>query len=307
MKHILPVALLACATLAMNSCKCERNKTTDGFEIEANMMTEASKTSVEEDLNKSKTILYTIPSPVEVASIIKDSGVKYHDDILSNLQDADKYNTNLKMALNLGIYTTDMSLASIFNQSQKTVEYLNTIKTLTDRLGIVQLLNDETIMQLEEKRSSKDEILNLISEVYINANQYLTENNRKNIAAIVLVGGWTEGLYVALNLSSPEKQNRMLSERIIAQKMALATVITIVNENNPNGTDEDLNYLAGKLNEIKMIFDGVNIESSQIMVVTDAESHLTRIKANEIGNISVDMIELLREQVTMIRNEFVAQ
>ncbi len=305
-KKILHLTLIACSAFAISSCQCERNKTTDGFELEANQMNAETKSSVEDDLNKSKTILYTIPAPIEMASIIKETGVKYSDDVLSDLQMADKYNSNLKMALNLGIYTTDMSLASIFNQSQKTVEYLNTLKSLTDRLGINQLLDDATIKQLEEKRSSKDEILNIISEVYINANQYLSENNRKNITAMVLVGGWTEGLYVALSLS-PEKQNKMLSERIIAQKMALATVLTVLDENNPGGTDEDLNYLTEKMNSINMIFNEVNVDAGSVSVETDAASHITMLKAHSFDELSSDMLELLKDQVTAVRNEFVAQ
>ena len=108
---------------------------------------------------------------------------------------------------------------------------------------------------MEAQSSSKDEMLNIVSEVYMNANQYLMENNRKNIAAEVMVGGWTEGLYIALNIiKNSEKSNKQLTERIIAQKLALSTVLNILETNNPNGYDDDLTYLTGKMQEIKIIF-----------------------------------------------------
>ncbi len=308
MKHtFIHIALTLAVAVATTSCQqCDRNKTTDGFrvEVESKPIDEAS---MQDDLNKSKTILYTIPSPIEMASIIKETGTRYDENLLSSLHQASKYSSNLKMALNLGIYSTDMSFASIFNQSQKTVEYLNSLKALTERLGIVQLLDDNTIRRMEEKRASKDEMLNIISEVYINANQYLNENNRKNIAVMVLTGGWTEGIYIALNLVDTNKKNKGLTERIVAQKMALSTIMSVIDSNNPNDTDEDLNYLKTKMLEIKTIFDEVILEDASFPVVkTDPDTHITTIKASGVGTLSAEVLEVLREKVNEIRQEFIS-
>lgn len=287
-------------------CQCNRSKTTtEDFNDQA--VASSNTGDVQDDLNKSKTIIYTLPAPVEVASLIKESGVKYDEDILNDINKASSYDTNLKLALNLGIYTTDMSFANIFNQSQKTIDYLSSLKRLTERLGIVQLVDEETIRKFESQGTSKDEMLGLVSEVYMNANQYLNENNRKNVAVQVMVGGWTEGLYIALNiLNGADKGNKQLTERIIAQKLALSTVLTILDSNNPNGADEDLTYLYGKMNEIKVIFDEVKVDQqNQVLAETDANVHLTRIKANIKSDISQEILSALCTKVTEVRNEFV--
>ena len=244
---------------------------------------------------------------MEIASIIKESDVKYDEDLLNKISKSDSYTSGLKMALNLGIYSSDMSLASMFNQSQKTVEYLNSLKSLSSRLGIAQLIDDDTINRLESKGTSKDEMLDIISEVYMNINNYLTENNRKNVATIVLVGGWTEGLYVALNITDLNAEKyHTLAERIIGQKMALNTVIDII-DSTPNAeNDQDLIYLKDKMSEIKMILDEVHLETSgQITTETDAEQHITVIHASKINGITTEILTLLREKVNEIREEFV--
>ena len=138
-------------------------------------------------------------------------------------------------------------------------------------------------------------------------NNYLTENNRKNVATMVLVGGWTEGLYVALNIADVNAdKNRLLAERIIGQKMALNTVIDIIGSTPNAENDQDLIYLKGKMNEIKVILDEVHLETNgQITTETDAENHLTIIHASKVNGISAEILTLLRDKVNEIRAEFI--
>lgn len=286
---------------------CNKSKTTSTFDENSEEAQTIDEIEAQDNLNKSKTIIYTLPAPVEVASIIKESGAKYDEDLLNTIDKAKTYTTNLKMALNLGIYSTDMSFANIFNQSQKTVDYITSLKQLTERLGIVQLIDEEKMNKFDSQGTTKDEMLNIVSEVYMNANRYLTENNRKNIAVAVMVGGWTEGLYIALNTirNSGEKGNRQLTERIIAQKMALTTVLNILDSSNPNQRDEDLTYLTGKMNEIKAIYDEVRAEQQgSVVAITDADAKLTRIRANIQSEIAPDILTMLTDKVNQVRNEF---
>ncbi len=286
---------------------CNKSKTTSTFDENSEEAQTIDEIEAQDNLNKSKTIIYTLPAPVEVASIIKESGAKYDEDLLNTIDKAKTYTTNLKMALNLGIYSTDMSFANIFNQSQKTVDYITSLKQLTERLGIVQLIDEDKMNKFDSQGTTKDEMLNIVSEVYMNANRYLTENNRKNIAVAVMVGGWTEGLYIALNTirNSGEKGNRQLTERIIAQKMALTTVLNILDSSNPNQRDEDLTYLTGKMNEIKAIYDEVRAEQQgSVVAITDADAKLTRIRANIQSEIAPDILTMLTDKVNQVRNEF---
>lgn len=304
-KRLLKSSMIVCAVAVLTSCQCNRPQSTGGFDDSFDTL--AVSESMEEDLNKSKTILYTLPSPIEMASLIKESDVKYNEDMLNDIGLADKYSGTLKMAINLGMYSTDMSFASMFNQSQKTVEYFSALKDLSGKLGIVNLIDENTIARMEEKSTSKEDILKVISDVYMDVNQYLTENNRKNVAVMVLTGGWTEGLYIALSLVG-DKPNTQLNERIVAQKLALATVVNILEKTNPNGTDEDITYLQNKMNEIKVIFDEVRVELlGEVEAETNSETKTTFIKANCENEVSQDVLVLLKEKVTEIRNEFIQQ
>ena len=148
--------MIVCAVAVLTSCQCNRPQSTGGFDDSFDTL--AVSESMEDDLNKSKTILYTLPSPIEMASLIKESDVKYNEDMLNDIGLADKYSGTLKMAINLGMYSTDMSFASMFNQSQKTVEYFSALKDLSGKLGIVNLIDENTIARMEEKSTSKEDI-----------------------------------------------------------------------------------------------------------------------------------------------------
>ncbi len=302
-------SLIVCASaLAITLGSCSRTQTTANFDsAEATDAVVAAQDSLAtEDLNKSKTILYTLPAPVEMASIIKQTGVKFNDQLLNDLSKSPKYTTNLKMGINLGIYATDMSVSGMFEQSQRMVDYLNAIKDLTKRLGIMKVLDEAAIEKLDNSDISKQEALDVISQVYMNTNQYLTENNRRNIATIVMAGGWTEGLFLALNLVDPNKLNKSVVERIVAQKLTMTTMLNILDSMDPEGMDSDLVYLKSKMLEVKSIFDLVELTKvGRVSAITDPDTKTTTITANIAGELNPDILVALKQKVSEIRAEFV--
>ncbi len=198
-----------------------------------------------------------------------------------------------------------MSVSGMFNQSQRMVDYLNTLKGMTQRLGIIKVLDEDVLAKLERSDLSRQEALNVISEVYMNTNQYLTENNRRNVATMVMAGAWVEGLYLALNLLNPDKLNSDIVERIVAQKLSLATLMNIIDGMNANDSDKDLTYIHSRLEIISQLYDGVSIQSNgRISAMTDADTKTTTIKANKVGPIDKDNLIALKDAVTLVRNEF---
>ncbi len=301
---LIPATISAIIGIYMLT-SCARTQTTTNLEDIDVSDSIAEIDTKAEDLNKSRTILYTLPAPIEMASIIKETGVNFDDQLLAQLSKSQSYSSNLKMALNLGIYATDMSVSGMFNQSQRMVDYLNTLKGMTQRLGIIKVLDEDVLAKLERSDLSRQEALNVISEVYMNTNQYLTENNRRNVATMVMAGAWVEGLYLALNLLNPDKLNSDIVERIVAQKLSLATLMNIIDGMNANDSDKDLTYIHSRLEIISQLYDGVSIQSNgRISAMTDADTKTTTIKANKVGPIDKDNLIALKDAVTLVRNEF---
>ena len=259
--------------------------------------------SVVDDINQAKKIFYSLPSPLETAMLIKTAGATYNEKLLNPLNSASSYTTNRSMALNLGIYTTDLSFASLFDQTQTSINYMQAAKKMADGLGILDAIDNNTIQKLEDNINNRDVIMDIISESFMASSSYLKENDRTAVASVVLVGGWVEGLYVATQLVDVNnfKQTKLV-ERIVDQKLSFDIVLKLLNESKDN---PDVASLIAEMNDLKRVFDKIDIKSSKIEAVTDTKTNVTTLKSQSKITVSKETFIELTDKVKAIRNNFV--
>ena len=259
--------------------------------------------SVVDDINQAKKIFYSLPSPLETAMLIKTAGATYNEKLLNPLSSASSYTTNRSMALNLGIYTTDLSFASLFDQTQTSINYMQAAKKMADGLGILDAIDNNTIQKLEDNINNRDVIMDIISESFMASSSYLKENDRTAVASVVLVGGWVEGLYVATQLVDVNnfKQTKLV-ERIVDQKLSFDIVLKLLNESKDN---PDVASLIAEMNDLKRVFDKIDIKSSKIEAVTDTKTNVTTLKSQSKITVSKETFIELTDKVKAIRNNFV--
>jgi len=254
------------------------------------------------DISHAKQIFYSLPSPLESAMLIKSAGAAYNDKLLNPLSNSSKYTTNKSMSLNLGIYITDLSFASLFDQAQTTIKYMEVSKKMADGLGITDAINKETMDRLEENINNRDVILDIISETFMSSTAFLKENDRQPLATMTLVGGWIEGLYLATQLvgDGPVSDNKII-ERIVDQKLSLDMVLKLLDNNKDNA---DINQVIQLINQLKTVYDKVTIKSSKIQTVTDANTNVTTLKSISSSNINQAIFNEIRETVKSLRTNF---
>ncbi len=296
-------ALILGLMLFVSSCGSDSSQKKKESEISSEAAKNLNEKAMEE-FNKSKLIFYSLPSPLETAMLIKRAGAVYDEDLLNPIDNLNKYTTNLKMALNLGIYSADLSYTSLFDQTQSSVKYMANAKKLADGLGILNAIDENTIKKLENNMNNRDVVLDIISETFMNSNAYLSEENRPVMAVSVLIGGWIEGLYIATKLTNGSLvNNKKLIERIVYQKLSLYTVMNLLAEYQGN---EDADYLQSKMKELKVIFDQVKIRNtSKVEASTDVKNKVTTIKADSEVDISQEVFNKLLKKVDEIRTEFI--
>ena len=256
-----------------------------------------------QDVKTVKEIFYTLPSPLETAMILKQAGAVYNEELMNPVDNVSNYVTNKSMALNLGIYTTDLSYASLFDQTQATINYMNAAKKMAEGLGILNAIDENVIERLEANINNRDVIMDIISETIMNSSSFFEENDRQAMSTVVLVGGWVEGLYIATNLVSPDADldNNELVNRIIDQKLTLSTVFSLLEGNTDN---EDVQAILTNVNELKAIFDKIEITSSEIEPVTDKETNVTTLKSKTEVKMKPETYYELKEKVKVIRSNF---
>jgi hypothetical protein len=256
---------------------------------------------VTQDIKQANKIFEALPSPLESAMLIKSAGAPFDKKFLNPVDNAKLYTTTRNQALNLGIYTCDLSFASLYDQTQLIIDYMNAAKKMADGLGILDAIDQKTIENLEENINNKEAIMDIISETFLNSNSYLADNDQSAVAAIVLVGGWIEGLYISTQLVDVKAFNgNKLVTTIVDQKLSISILVNLLNKGHPT-VDE----LIGQMNQLKIVFDKIKLETGPIKTEIDKATNQTIIKSQAKIEITVDIFKELSAEVAKIRNTFV--
>ena len=259
-----------------------------------------------EKINTAKRVFYSLPSPLETAMLIKNAGATYDESLLNPVINADKYNTNLSMAINLGIYTTDLSYASLFDQTQATLNYINAAKKMADGLKILDAIDEQTIQRLEENINNRDIIIDIISETLLNSNSFLEDRGLQATSAVILVGGWIEGLYIATNLvdqASVNLKTDKMVERIVDQKLSLDIIIKLLENNQEN---IEAQSLLKDIKEINIIYDKITINQAEITAVEDPKTKVTTLKSESSIVVTPAVFKELAEKIDQIRTRYIS-
>jgi hypothetical protein len=180
---------------------------------------------------------------------------------------------------------------------------MNAAKKMADGLGILKSIEPSTIEQLEENLNNSELIMQIVSETFMNSNSYLEDNGQPAIAAMVLVGGWFEGLYLSTQLVDMKNFNgNKLVGRIIDQKLSIENLQNLLESNKGNPAIDELIVQVQKL---KIVFDKITITSSPIRPEIDKSSNSTLLRSEAKTDMTPQVFKELASTVAEIRNTFV--
>ena len=179
----------------------------------------------EVNLADANQMLREMPSPIEMAILVKHSGGIYNPDLLNPIKNLDNYVTSGKKAMNLGVYSADVGYTSLYKQTQETILFMNNIRKLSDAIGLSDAFDQSTYDRVEANIDNRDSLLHIISGAYQVSNDYLKENNRMNTSILMISSGWLESMYLASKLGGEDGQMVQVSARIAEQSMVLEKLV----------------------------------------------------------------------------------
>lgn len=221
-KVALKWTVLLCVPFVLGSCSSDTNPEAEKQESVA--IEEVS----EDDLAEADKMIQQMPSPIEMAILVKHAGGEYNSKLLNDVKSLDRYVTNGKKTINMGVYSADVGYTSLYKQTQETVFYLNNVRKLSDAIGLTEAFDQSVFDRVEANIENRDSLLHILSGAYDVANQYLKENDRMNTSVLMIAGGWIESVYLAANLGAnggrPEDiiALRILEQEVVLQKLVKA-------------------------------------------------------------------------------------
>jgi len=262
---------------------------------------------VEIDTSASVIILYnsalfSIPSPHEATLFVKNNGVKFNKNLLNDIEKITNYTTSFKKALNLGIYGTDLGYLNTYEQIPESFKYFNAIKQLSEDLGIYDSFDEELINSIEHNLGNKDSLLFYISKIYLEASNYLNQNLRSGIGALIITGGWIESMYL-LTQCTLETENYAIRNRIGDQKHPLDNLIDLLSPFYYQA--EEYSNLIDKLVDMAYEFDGIIYNYSYDEPIVDSANKVTIINSESRIVVSDYHLQTLARKVVGLRNQII--
>ena len=285
--------LLLVAATGLLAIGCANNNNKKKIDIEVGL----ENIDINNELNRAKQVFYALPSPVETAYLIQSTGVSYNVDLANSTENAVNYTTTTQKALNFGVYGADLSYASLFNQTQSTIQYMAASKKLAEELGIIEFVGDRVVASVEDNLNDRDSLMEIISDGLTNASDYLKDVGRAEVAALIVVGGWIEGLYLATSLAEFTGNNTRLIDLVIDQRYSLSILIKLLNnyKNYPN-----VATVYGWLIDLQNTYDRVKTVTSETKVETDSDGK-TKLAANSDVFINDALFNAICQKADSIR------
>jgi hypothetical protein len=296
MKKLL---ILAVAILFLG---CGGGKKADEQDFQSTLDSLKNVPKIDEELVNG--ILQQIPSPLEISSILKESGSKYDASILNSDQNLPKYNNNFSKALNLGVFGTDLGYTNIYEQSKDGIKFLSSIKSLANDLNIGQFFDIETIGRLASNSKNLDSLLLITTQNFNDINSYLQNQSRSQISVLLLTGGWIEAMQIVCQVAAKNPGNKDLAEKIGEQQIILDQLVLLFDLFKD---DTNMASLLKDLNELKAAYAGIEIitiRKPSTMKIVDGVAVITDNSSTTI-NITPENVKQITQIVNTLRTKII--
>lgn len=247
-------------------------------------------------------ITYSVPTPNELFTIIKETGVAFEPSILNSTDNASDYTNKKIQALNFGVYSADLAFTSSYEISTDALKYFGVVKKLGDDLDIANAFDETVFKQVEQsiEEGNSDSLIVLSNDTYFQAYSYLEENDRGSTLALIVLGGWIESLYIMTNLGEYEEDGALV-ERIGEQKLTLENLMGFMMKFEQ---ESEVMEVMEELADIETIFWSLAVEEGDEATTEQADDMYILSGGGKIL-VSEDDFNQIKEKITELRTEIV--
>ncbi len=240
---------------AISGCNSPSNQGQKDGEAVADTLTKEVTLSPE-----IQSMLYSFPTPFEVTILLENARAGFIFDITNPPANVDKYNTELKKSLNLGVYSADLCYSATYNRSDETNQFLSCTNKLANDLGIAGVYDQTLLDKVKQHSNNKDSMMVLLSKVFTQTSDFLSKNHRSRPAVLIAAGGFTEALYLACSLAEVAKDNTKIISIVAGQKENHMLLLTIL---EAFSVDVEMQLVLEGIQKLKPIWGNYDIESGK--------------------------------------------
>lgn len=256
---------------------------------------EANDNAVTSKLLKLDSEIFSLPSPIQTAMILRQNEIEYNEKLLNDPENAERYINQFQQAVNMGVYGADLAYLSNFNNSQLKLDYFKTVEDLSQKLDIRSSIDQSIIDRFAANIENRDSLYLLNAELFRTADKYLKENSDKDLAALILAGGWVEAMHLTLDASFEVTD---LRSRIGEQGTAAQSLKNLLAE-NPSTQAKELGDMLG---ELAASFAGMESTYKYVKPITDGTEKVTYLNSKSSVVVTDEQLKEVQTKIAEIRN-----
>jgi hypothetical protein len=190
----------------------------------------------------------------------------------------------------------------MFGIGQQMIDYMVTIREMSNKLGIPDSYLTEPIKKVESDISEPDTILYLMNDAFLKMESHLREGGRESTAGLMVMGGWVEAMFISTQLVyNPQKPDPEVIQKIAQQKYTLTTLLSFLKNYYD---DPVVVYYSKKLKYLKNYFDSFDIYFKKGDLEIDTTKQVFRSTGSRM-TVTVETLNRIRDYVSKLRTEMV--
>jgi hypothetical protein len=285
------------------SCRNSKSKTPEFVfpQSDSVPVSEALKLSPEAIADISK----NISSPVEIANLLQTLQVPFSQAYLAESIDPDKQSTSFDKALKLGILGADLGYLNMYEKTGSSLDMLSSIRKIAEDIKVGQFFDFESIKRLSKNKSNLDSLLFLSIDSYNKIDTYLRNDGRGQLSALMIIGVWIEGQYLATQVVS-QYPDKMLSDRIGEQKIILNDLLLLLSpycNRDPEFTSlcKDMQDIKDKYRDVRITYtqgDPVSVEKDGGLTIKQTETSVVTMSKEQLTDL-IDITKKIRDRLIL--------
>ena len=238
----------------LTSCNSNSKiENTNSLEEELMALDDISKVEVskEEIFN----LIESFPSPIEMASVIKNNKIDISSDMLLSTDSINRFATSYDKAMALGAYGSDMGYINIYDKIFLIPDFLESIVALSEDLDLDGFFDFVTMFEMAENSENIDVLIQMSTESFNEMEAHLREKGRDELSLLIVFGTWLEGASVISEIAKKE-QTKLMFNRVAEQK----EFVNNLNKIFESSSDDYFNNLTTKINPLIKLYEQIEIE-----------------------------------------------
>lgn len=208
--------------------------------------------------------VYPLPTSAEVIRMLTDLEVGYIIGISNPVENTKKYLISTTRAINLGVFGADLSYATLYNQQQQVINYLDAIRSLANELSMSKIYNEDLYTKIKQNFDNKDELVKILTSSFNDTYAYLSDNDQQPLALLVVGGAWVEGMYLTTHVSEAAYQVAGISKVLLDQKNSFDLFLDIT---KPYLSDPSVSDFVKKLDPVKKVYEGIGTSLTEQNII----------------------------------------